>query len=128
MDHVLLGLGMIPAVLTSPYPAITSSGDEGKTRFAPSEAANFMPSSNSAGRRLSPPNHPNSLDKDYLRQRPMLASSRLAPSTITTERALEARALMMPEFRHNVMATRLERISNMLADAPRFSNHLEILA
>ena len=55
-------------------------------------------------------------------------SPRLSPSTISTEQALASRSLFSPEFKHNVHQTRLERISNLFADAPRFSRQLEILA
>ena len=82
---------MLPAVMSSPYQATALSGAEEKTGYSSSQAANFMPSATSAGRRMSPANPSNSLDRDYSRQRPILINPRLAPSTITTERALEAR-------------------------------------
>ena len=66
--------------------------------------------------------------RDYPRQRPALVNPRLAPSTVTTERALEARSLLAPQFQHNVMASLMARTSNLLADAPRFRNQLDILA
>ncbi|MAW58000.1 MAG: hypothetical protein CBB93_009100 [Oceanospirillales bacterium TMED33] len=55
-------------------------------------------------------------------------SPRLSPSTVSTERALEARVMLGPEFRHNVLATRIERTSNLLSEAPRFSKLIDILA
>jgi hypothetical protein len=55
-------------------------------------------------------------------------TSSAAPSTVTAERALEARTLLGPQFQHNVMATRMARTSNLMADAPRFRNQLDILA
>jgi len=70
----------------------------------------------------------NATGRDYPRQRPMLTNPRLAPSTVTTERALEARTLLAPQFQHNVMATRMARTSNLMAEAPRFHNQLDILA
>ena len=66
--------------------------------------------------------------KDYQRRPMTISSPRLAPSTISTERALEARSLMMPEFSHNVLATRMLRISNLHSEMPRFRNQLDILA
>ena len=66
--------------------------------------------------------------KDYQRRPMTISSPRLAPSTISTERALEARSLMMPEFSHNVLATRILRISNLHSEMPRFRNQLDILA
>ena len=62
------------------------------------------------------------------RQQPMIASPRLAPSTISTEQALASRAQMAPEFIHNVMVTRMLRTSNIYSDMPRFRNQLDILA
>ena len=66
--------------------------------------------------------------KDYPRRPMTISSPRLAPSTISSERALEARSLMMPEFSHNVLATRMLRISNLHSEMPRFRNQLDILA
>ena len=34
----------------------------------------------------------------------------------------------MPEFSHNVLATRMLRISNLHSEMPRFRNQLDILA
>ena len=66
--------------------------------------------------------------KDYQRRPMTISSPRLAPSTISTERALEARSLLMPEFSHNVLATRMLRISNLHSEMPRFRDQLDILA
>lgn len=55
-------------------------------------------------------------------------SPRLGPSTITAERALEARATLGPRFIHNVMATRILQTSNVMAEAPKFRAQLDILA
>ena len=66
--------------------------------------------------------------KDYQRRPMTISSPRLAPSTVSTERALEARSLLMPEFSHNVLATRMLRISNLHSEMPRFRNQLDILA
>ena len=57
-----------------------------------------------------------------------VVSPRLSPSTVSTERVLEARVMLGPEFRHNVLATRIERTSNILSEAPRFSKLIDILA
>jgi hypothetical protein len=35
---------------------------------------------------------------------------------------------MMPEFQQNIMATRIQRTSNLYAETPRFRNQLDILA
>jgi len=66
--------------------------------------------------------------QDYQKQPVMISSPRLAPSSVTSEQALQARSLLMPQYKHNQAATRMLRISNSLADAPRFRNSLDILA
>lgn len=53
---------------------------------------------------------------------------RLSPSTVSTEKALEARSIFNPEYKHNLMATRIERTSSLLLEAPRFSEMIDILA
>ena len=59
--------------------------------------------------------------KDYQRRPMTISSPRLAPSRrFQAERALEARSLLMPEFSHNVLATRMLRISNLHSEMPRF--------
>lgn len=119
---------MIPPAVPS-LPTISSVSDPGTAgKVAPSSAANFMPSTTSAGRQLSPMDSAHNMPGDYLRQRPMVINPRLAPSTVTTERALEARTLLAPQFQHNVMATRIARTSNLMADAPRFRSQLDVLA
>jgi len=66
--------------------------------------------------------------KDYQRQPVVISSPRLSPSAVSSEQALQARNLLAPLFRHNQAATQMLRISNSLADAPRFSSSLDILA
>ena len=68
------------------------------------------------------------MHQDYPQRPVMISSPRLAPSAISTEQALRARALMMPEFQQNIMATRIQRTSNLYAETPRFRNQLDILA
>ena len=119
---------MFPIALSSPFAPAPTFGPDSQRRVETSSAANFMPSNTSAGRQLSPLDASNAMARDYPRQRPVLVNPRLAPSTVTAERALEARTLLGPQFQHNVMATRMARTSNLMADAPRFRNQLDILA
>ena len=119
---------MFPVALPSPFSHTPTFGPAGQGQIVSSTAANFMPSNTSSGRKLSPLDSPNAMARDYPRQRPSLVNPRLAPSTVTTERALEARSLLAPQFQHNVLATRMARTSNLIADAPRFRNQLDILA
>jgi len=51
-----------------------------------------------------------------------------APSAITSENALWARALNLPVYVHDSAASRMARLSNILRDAPRFGQAVNILA
>ena len=79
---------MFPVALPSPFAPAPTFGPDSQGRITTSTAANFMPSTTSAGRQLSPLDSPNAMARDYPRQRPALVNPRLAPSTVTTERAL----------------------------------------
>lgn len=50
-----------------------------------------------------------------------------APSGISTENALLAKALMSPVFAHSSAATKMARLSNMFQDAPRFGSAVDLL-
>jgi len=119
---------MLPVLISSPFDPRPGIGADRHGPTVNDSAANFMPSPTSSGRRLSPLDASTAMARDYPRQRPVLANPRLAPSTVTTERALEARTMLAPQFQHNVMVTRMARTSNLMADAPRFRNQLDILA
>ena len=90
--------------------------------------ASSVPNGRQTGTGLVPVQSLDRSDQDYRRRMPMIVSPRLAPSTVSTEKALQARSLLAPEFQHNVMATRMQRTSNLLADMPRFRNQIDILA
>jgi hypothetical protein len=68
------------------------------------------------------------MHQDYPQRPVMIASPRLAPSAVSSEQALQARAMMTPEFQQNIMASRILRTSNLYAETPRFRNQLDILA
>ena len=53
---------------------------------------------------------------------------RQAPSAISSENYLAARAAMNPGFVHNMAHTNGARISNLYKEAPRFRNHLDLIA
>ena len=78
--------------------------------------------------RMAPVPALESLTRDYNRRPLMITNPRLAPSTVTTEQAFQARNLLAPQFQHNALATRMARTSNLYAEAPRFRNQLDILA
>ena len=70
------------------------------------------------------------LSRDYTRQpQPMIISHpRQAPSAVSSEQFLAARSLMAPVFQHNILATKMARISNLHAEAPRFRDQVDLLA
>ena len=53
---------------------------------------------------------------------------RQAPSAISSENFLAARAAMNPGFVHNVAQTNGARISNLYKEVPRFRNDLDLIA
>jgi hypothetical protein len=53
---------------------------------------------------------------------------RQAPSAISSENYLAARAAMNPGFVHNVAHTNSARISNLYKDVPRFRDHVDLIA
>ena len=59
---------------------------------------------------------------------PFIRSRRGAPSAITAENVLKARAALENAYIHNMAATKREYISNSHADAPNFRNQLDIMA
>ena len=63
------------------------------------------------------------LARDYTRQpQPMIISHpRQAPSAVSSEQFLAARSLMAPAFQHNILATKMARISNLHAEGPALS-------
>lgn len=59
---------------------------------------------------------------------PFIRSRRGAPSAITAENVLKARAALENAYMHSAAATKREYISNSHADAPNFRNQLNIMA
>ena len=53
---------------------------------------------------------------------------RQAPSAVSSENFLAARAAMNPGFVHNIAQTNGARISNLYRDVPRFRNELDLIA
>ncbi len=70
------------------------------------------------------------LTRDYSNNRlqTVIRHPRQSPSGITSENFLAARSLLGPAFQHNVLATKMARISNLHAEAPRFRDQVDILA
>ena len=119
---------MFPVNLPSPFqPAPTAASPLAKPTLGVGSASS-MPSDVAENPRMAPVPALEPLTRDYNRRPLMITNPRLAPSTVTTEQAFQARNLLAPQFQHNMMATRIARTSNMYADAPRFRNQLDILA
>ena len=92
------------------------------------EGANAVPDSRQTFHGLQSVNGLDSTRAKFGRERTMIFSPNLSPSAVTTESALQSRSLMAPEFQHNMLATRIARISNLMAETPRFKRQIDILA
>ena len=90
--------------------------------------ANNVPNLRQTANGLMPAEATTAMHPQLPRQPVMIASPRLAPSAVSAEQALQARALLAPEFKQNIMATRILRTSNLHAETPRFRNQIDILA
>ena len=100
------------------------------TAAAMASNANVMPTDRQTSYGVASKSNISSLSQEYTRQpQPMLISHpRQAPSTITSENFLAAKSLLSPIFQHNISATKIARISNLHAEAPRFRDQVDILA
>ncbi|MGC6496462.1 MAG: hypothetical protein ACON4I_00975 [Candidatus Puniceispirillaceae bacterium] len=90
--------------------------------------ANAVPNLRQTANGLLPAESTKTMHRQLPHQPAMIASPRLAPSAVSAEQALQSRALLTPEFKQNMMATRILRTSNLHAETPRFRNQLDILA
>lgn len=59
---------------------------------------------------------------------PMIRSKRGAPSSITAENYLSAKAMLSEVYVHNIASIKREYISNTLGDAPHFRKSFEVFA
>ena len=92
--------------------------------------ANIVPSGRQTMLGISGKPATETLSRDYTRQpQPMIISHpRQAPSAVSSEQFLAARSLLAPAFQHNILATKMARISNLHAEAPRFRDQIDIVA
>ena len=76
-----------------------------------------------------PTSHSFDLGREFHRK-PLqrIYNSHSAPSAISSENFLAARALLSQAFVHNIAMTKQARISNLYEDAPEFRDQLDILA
>ncbi len=72
---------------------------------------------------------PSDLSRDF-HQKPLqqIYNPRHAPSAISSENYLAARALMSATFVHNIAMTKEARVSDLYKDTPKFRDHIDILA
>ena len=91
-----------------------------------SSSATLVPYGSSAAHGIQPtyPSSANHLDLPHTR----IYHPKQAPSAITSENFLAARAIMNPGYTHNAAQTNIARVSNLYRDVPRFRNEIDILA
>jgi hypothetical protein len=91
-----------------------------------SPSATLVPYGSNAAHGIQPtyPSSANHLDLPHAR----IYHPKQAPSAITSENFLAARAMMNPGHTHNAAQTNIARVSNLYRDVPRFSNEIDILA
>ena len=101
--------------------------DEGAPRHT--TGARVMPTLPQGTKAVSPSAQPYDLAREFhknpLRQ---VYNPRQAPSAISSENFLAARALMSATFVHNIAMTKEARVSNLYKDAPKFREQIDILA
>ena len=91
-----------------------------------SSSAMSVPYGSSAAHSIHPthPSSANHLDLPQAR----IYHPKQAPSAITSENFLAARAMMNPGYTHNAAQTNIARVSNLYRDVPRFRSEIDILA
>ncbi|MDA8717474.1 hypothetical protein N9M78_05930 [Alphaproteobacteria bacterium] len=94
-----------------------------------STVARVMPTLPQGTKAVSPSAQPFDLAREF-HKRPLqqVYNPRQAPSAISSENFLAARALMSATFVHNIAMTKEARISNLYKDAPKFCDQIDILA
>tara|TARA_B100000927_G_C16268358_1_gene390410 strand:- start:297 stop:662 length:366 start_codon:yes stop_codon:yes gene_type:complete len=101
--------------------------DEGAPRHT--TVARVMPTLPQGTKAVAPSPQTHNLAKEF-HQTPLrqIYNPRQAPSAISSENFLAARALMSATFVHNIAMTKEARISNLYKEAPKFRDHIDILA
>ena len=101
--------------------------DDGEPKHT--TVAKVVPTLPQGTKAVVPTTQPHDLSKDF-HQKPLqkIYNPRHAPSAITSENFLAARALMSATYVHNIAMTKEARISNLYKDAPKFRDQIDILA
>ncbi len=101
--------------------------DEGAPKHT--TVARVMPTLPQGTKAVVPTTQTSDLTREF-HQKPLqrIYNPRQAPSAISSENFLAARALMSATFVHNIAMTKEARISNLYKEAPKFRNQIDILA
>lgn len=101
--------------------------DEGAPKHT--TVARVVPTMQQGTKAVAPSAQPYDLAGEfYKRPLQQVYNPRQAPSAISSENFLAARALMSATFVHNIAMTKEARISNLYKDAPKFRDQIDILA
>ncbi|MDB2323965.1 hypothetical protein N9W44_00175 [Alphaproteobacteria bacterium] len=121
---------MLPLVPVSASPPTAAAMPAALGASVRAFDANIVPSGRQTMLGITGKPQTETLNRDYSSQpRPMVIHHpRQAPSSVSSEQFLAARSLMAPVFQHNVLATKMARISNLHAETPRFRDQIDILA
>ena len=108
-------------------PNSTLLADEAVPRH--SSVARVMPTLPQGTKVVTSTTQTSDLTREFY-QKPLqrIYNPRQAPSAISSENFLAARALMSATFVHNIAMTKEARISNLYKDTPKFRNQIDILA
>ena len=119
----------IQANITSPKTQPISSSLADEVSHGNSIVARDVPTLNGASTGVVAVGHSFDLSREF-HKKPLqrIYNPRSAPSAVSSENFLAARALLSNVFVHNIASTKQARISNLYKDAPEFRDQLNILA
>ena len=124
---------MLTMPMTDTMPSRLSAAidavDKSNAKTSQTSDATYMPSQRQTAHGLGHLTQSEKKHSEYNHTNlPFIRSRRGAPSAVTAESVLKARAALDQAYMHNVAATKREYISNSHADAPRFRNQLDVMA
>ena len=94
-----------------------------------SSSAKLMPSRNESLIQPLPLNDvQNSGHINYTNYYSSRANKRQAPSTVSAQAYLQSRISLNPVYIHNEMITRIQNISDLTRNPPRFKDQIDLLA
>ena len=124
---------MLTMPMTDTMPSRLSAAidavDKSNAKTSQTSDATYMPSQRQTAHGLGHLTQSEKKHSEYNHTNlPFIRSRRGAPSAITAETVLKARAGLDQAYMHNIAATKREYISNSHADAPQFRNQLDVMA